>query len=127
MLGVRSACPGASRRGAAARGASEAARGASEAARGAEEAARGAEEARGDVESWDGEGGLLGVSEKAMSSCSSTGSRTANLCTPIVMLSGSLARYCGPVSALWRGLKLTAQVRTTPWVSGVTEVILQSL
>ena len=43
------------------------------------------------------------------------------------MLSGSLVWYCGPVSALWRGLKLMAQVRTTPWVSGETEVILQSL
>merc|ERR1719319_1794191 len=119
-----------------ARGAVEATRGASvtggrvEAARGGVEPGRRAPAGGGPVEAareevgagvtWVREAVRSGLSVKALSSCSSTGSRTANLWTPTVILAGSLARYCGPVSALWRGLKLTTHVRTTPWVSGET-------
>ena len=73
----------------AARGASEvselrgrvegAARGPSECRGAVDAAARGAASGEVGVESWVGEEGLLGESEKASSSCSSTGSRTANL------------------------------------------------
>merc|ERR1719319_817745 len=120
----------------ATRGDVEGARGAAvtggrvEAARGAVEPGRRAPAGGGPVEAareevgagvtWVREAVRSGLSVKALSSCSSTGSRTANLWTPTVMLAGSLARYCGPVSALWRGLKLTTHVRTTPWVSGET-------
>ena len=113
-------CPGSSRVGAATRGASEAARepeearGAVEAAREPEEVRGAVEAARGEVESWEGEEGPLGVMEKASSCCSSTGRSTANLCTPISMVSRALGVYRGPWSALWRGRKETVRVRTTP-------------
>ena len=71
--------------------------------------------------------GRLGEIEKASSCCSSTGRSTANLCTPITMVSGALGTYCGPWSALWRGRKETVRVRTTPWESGEVLLTLHSL
>ena len=70
--------------------------------------------------------GRLGEREKDSSLCSSTGRSTANLCTPISMVTGSLGTYFWLLSALWRGLKATTHVRTTPCTSGEVLMILQS-
>ena len=68
----------------------------------------------------------LGEREKAVSLCSSTGSRTENRWTPMIMETGSFGTYLWPLSATCRGRKPTVHVRTTPCASGEVERTLQS-
>ena len=70
---------------------------------------------------------MCGVMEKAVSSWSSLGRRTAKRWMPISIVTSSLLVYLVELSALCRGLKPTTAVLTRPCASGETDTILHSL